>query len=139
MSEVDETYLKLLDLALKKLPKKAESGRRLENLSLDIVVAGKRTVINNFKEIAELLNRDPKHIAKFLLKELAAPGIFEGDKFVIQMAVPKTKLAMALQRYIKTYVLCPVCGAPDTVLVREKRLVFMICTACGAKSSVQPL
>ena len=132
----DELYLKLLDKALDKLPRKGGSGRRLEDISLDIVVAGKRTVINNFREIAKLLNRDPRHLAKFILKELAVPGMFEDDKFIIQAQVPKIKLANVLQRYIKTYVLCPVCGAPDTVLVREKRLVFMICTAWGAKSSV---
>ncbi|MEM3439613.1 MAG: hypothetical protein QXG32_01685 [Candidatus Bathyarchaeia archaeon] len=32
--------------------------------------------------------------------------------------------------------MCPICKMPDTKLLKEKRLTFLICEACGAKSSV---
>jgi translation initiation factor 2 subunit 2 len=35
---------------------------------------------------------------------------------------------------VKDGVLCPVCGSPDTHLEKEKRMWFMVCEACGARS-----
>jgi translation initiation factor 2 subunit 2 len=48
-------------------------------------------------------------------------------------------LARLMQRYMENFVVCPVCKRPDTKIVREKRLSFLICEACGARSSVQQL
>ncbi len=139
MSTVDKRYLELLDRALKMLPPRTSSGRRLEDIQLKVIVAGKRTVIQNFRELCSILNREPSHVARFLLRELAAPGHIEGDALVIQGEFPRQRLIDILTRYIKNYVICPVCQAPDTILVKEKRMVFMVCTACGAKSSVKPM
>jgi len=33
-------------------------------------------------------------------------------------------------------VICPVCNRPDTQIVRERRLGFLQCDACGARSSI---
>ncbi|HEX7482192.1 MAG TPA: translation initiation factor IF-2, partial [Candidatus Bathyarchaeia archaeon] len=44
-----------------------------------------------------------------------------------------------LQRYLEGYVICPVCKRPDTKIVKEKRLSFLVCNACGAKSSIKQL
>ncbi|MCD6263176.1 translation initiation factor IF-2, partial [Candidatus Bathyarchaeota archaeon] len=38
--------------------------------------------------------------------------------------------------YTKRYVICPVCKRPDTRIVKEKRLAFLVCEACGARSSI---
>jgi translation initiation factor 2 subunit 2 len=37
------------------------------------------------------------------------------------------------------FVTCPVCKRPDTKIVKEKRLSFLVCNACGAKSSIKQL
>ena len=42
-------------------------------------------------------------------------------------------------RYLEGYVVCPVCKRPDTKIVKEKRLSFLVCNACGAKSSIKQL
>ncbi|MGN6709039.1 MAG: hypothetical protein ACTHKF_06800 [Candidatus Nitrosocosmicus sp.] len=42
-----------------------------------------------------------------------------------------------IDRYIKDYVICPVCGSPDTRTEKIKKLGFMICEACGARSSIK--
>ncbi|MCK5671550.1 translation initiation factor IF-2 subunit beta, partial [Candidatus Bathyarchaeota archaeon] len=41
-----------------------------------------------------------------------------------------------IEIYTNKYVLCPVCGRPDTNVVRDKRLSFLQCDACGARSSI---
>ncbi|MCD6369242.1 MAG: translation initiation factor 2 subunit beta, partial [Thermoproteales archaeon] len=75
----------------------------------------------------------------FLLKELAAPGSLEGNMAVIQGEFNYRRLNSLLQRYIKIYVFCPVCNNPDTFLIKDKRVYFLKCGACGAVSSVPPL
>ena len=42
-----------------------------------------------------------------------------------------------LHRYAKTYVICVTCQRPDTKLEKSKRLMFILCEACGARSPVK--
>jgi len=89
------------------------------------------------RQVAEALNRKPEHLLRFLSKELATAGGFEGDLAVFQGRFTPETLSRALNVYVRECVLCPVCGSPDTRIVREERLKFLICEACGAKSSVR--
>ena len=41
------------------------------------------------------------------------------------------------QIYLKDYVECPTCKSPDTKIEKEKRIAFLICEACGAKSPLK--
>ncbi|MHA1988975.1 MAG: translation initiation factor IF-2 subunit beta, partial [Promethearchaeota archaeon] len=44
-----------------------------------------------------------------------------------------------IESYVKEYVLCKECGKPDTKLIKEGRITFLKCEACGAKSSVKSI
>jgi translation initiation factor 2 subunit 2 len=44
-----------------------------------------------------------------------------------------------LESYVKGYVLCKECKKPDTKLIREDRITFLKCDACGAKSPVKSI
>jgi len=127
---VDELYHKLLERAYKVITPRVQ--RRQEIPKLKVQVLPKRTIILNFKEIAERLNRDPTHIAKFFLKELAVPGHIEGDQFVIYAERSERILEAVYERYIKFYVVCPVCNSIDTILEKQGRVYVLKCTACGA-------
>ncbi len=129
-SSVDELYFRLLERAYSVITPKVQ--RRQEIPRLKVQVLPKRTIILNFKEIAERLNRDPSHIAKFFLKELAVPGHIEGDQFVIYAERSQKILEAVYERYIKFYVVCPVCNSIDTILERQGRIYLLKCTACGA-------
>ncbi len=133
------TYEELLERALKALPKKPVSRKsRFKVPTPDIIVSGKRTFIQNFKQICDILNRDPKLVLRYLLKELAAPGTLEGTMAVIMGEHSRQMINALLQRFIKDYVICPICGEPDTILVKERKMMFIKCMACGAISSVRP-
>ncbi|RLF23961.1 MAG: translation initiation factor IF-2 subunit beta [Thermoprotei archaeon] len=132
-------YEELLKRALEQMPKQRAEATRFEIPKAKITVIGMRTVIHNFKEICERLNREPRHVLRFILRELATAGMFEGDVLVLQGKFSKGAIDRLIEIYAKNYVICPVCGAPDTKLIKEKRLMFMVCEACGAKSSVRPL
>jgi translation initiation factor 2 subunit 2 len=100
---------------------------------------GMRTIISNFNEVADVLNRDPQHILKFLTREMATAATFHDNRAVFQGKFKRDSFERLLQRYMEGFVTCPVCKRPDTKIVKEKRLSFLVCNACGAKSSIKQL
>lgn len=132
-------YETLLKRARSQLPQAVSKRERLEIPKLQYAVVGMRTIIHNFNEIAEVLNRDPQHLLKFLTGELATAALMQESRVIFQGKFPKETLERLLQRYMDTFVTCPVCKRPDTKIVKEKRLAFLVCAACGAKSSVRQL
>jgi len=139
MSSDFYTYEELLARAWSKLPKKRIHRERWQPPKPEVMISGKRTFIQNFNQICDYLNRDPKHLMRFILRELAAPGSIEGNMLVIQGEYSPQTINSILQRYIRIFVRCPVCKQPDTFLVKEKRMYFLVCAACGAKCSIPPI
>ncbi len=130
-------YESLLRRARSQIPEIASKRERLEIPKLQYVVVGMRTIIHNFKEVADVLNRDPQHLLKYLTGELATAATLQESRIIFQGKFPAETLERLLQRYMETFVVCPICKRPDTKIVREKRLSFLVCEACGAKSSVR--
>ena len=129
-------YEKLLEKAYEKLPKARESEERFVIPIADVSVQGTQTTIKNFSQIAQALRRDSTHLMKFLTKELAAPGS-SNDKAVFQAKLSQKIIQQKIESYVREYVICRECKRPDTKLVREDRLTFLVCEACGAKTSVK--
>ncbi|MHA1583557.1 MAG: translation initiation factor IF-2 subunit beta [Candidatus Baldrarchaeia archaeon] len=132
-------YEKLLDEAYAQLPKEVFERSRFEIPKVISFIEGKRTLIQNFKEIADTLNRDVKHVLKFFLRELATAGEIEGTRAVFKGQFSNHVLNEIVRRYAQLYVICPVCKKPDTRIVREGRFWFLVCEACGARTSIKPL
>ena len=132
-----ENYEQLLNEAYGKVKKQEGNGERFEIPKVEGHFEGKKTIITNFFQIASFLRRNPEHFQKFMLRELAASGQKEGDRLVLNMTVPSTKINQKIEQYVKEFVLCEQCGKPDTELVKEDRLSFIKCMACGAKHSVR--
>lgn len=61
-------YNELLDRAIEQLPTQARETKRFSVPKAYSIIQGNRTIIQNFGEIADAMNRDPHHILKFLLK-----------------------------------------------------------------------
>lgn len=132
-------YEELLKRACSQIPEVASKRERLELPILRHSVIGMRTVIQNFAEIAEALNRDPQHLLKFLTREMATAGMLQEARAIFKGNFSRETFERLIQRYMETFVVCPVCKRPDTKIVKEKRLSFLVCAACGAKSSVQQI
>jgi len=127
-------YLALLDRALSQVPAKLASGERFQMPRAKVMVIGNRTIIQNFKEIASTLNRQPEQFFNFLLHELGTAGSIEDTRAVLHGKFPKEKIDSLIEIYTKLYVICPVCKGVDTVLRKEGRVLMIHCTACGAIS-----
>ena len=132
-------YEELLESAYEKLPKIGEESDRFQIPKIESILQGNQTIITNFSQIAEALRRKPKHLLKYLTREFATPGGFDGTRATFQSKIPFRLMEKKLESYVKEYVLCKECKKPDTKLVREDRITFLKCDACGAKFSVKPI
>ncbi|MEJ5327238.1 MAG: translation initiation factor IF-2 subunit beta [Candidatus Bathyarchaeia archaeon] len=133
------SYDELLKRAYSQMPAVSVKRERLTLPRLLITTIGMRTIVSNFREVAEILDRDPQHILKFLTREMATAATYQDSRVIFQGKFQQDSLERLLQRYMEIFVVCPVCKRPDTKIVREKRLSFLVCNACGAKSSVKQL
>jgi translation initiation factor 2 subunit 2 len=129
-------YKQLLKRAHEKLPPEILKKGRFEMPIFQSYTVGMRTYVRNFKEVAESLRRDPQHVLKFLTKEMATAATTESGRAIFQGKFATDTLNLLLSRYADRFVKCPVCGLYDTKIVKERRLSFLVCEACGARSPV---
>lgn len=130
-------YEELLKRAEDKISKEMTTESRFKIPETSVLIQGNNTIITNFSEIVSGLGRDPKHLLKFLSKQLAAQGSLEGNRVSFLGKFTKDQIGNKIKLYAKTYVFCPVCGKPDTKLVEEGDLLKMKCEACGSKRFVK--
>ena len=130
-----EKLLKRLQGQLKNTSRKEAS--RLELPSPQIIWVGQRTIFRNFIEFPKALRRDPEKLLLYLNKELASAGYIAGERVIFLGRKEPSSFATLIDRYVKEYVICPVCGSPDTRTEKNKKLGFLLCEACGARSSVK--
>jgi translation initiation factor 2 subunit 2 len=136
---MDFRYDELLKRACAQMPEVSLKVERLELPRLFINTVGMRTIISNFNEVADVLDRDPQHVLKFLTREMATAATFHDSRAIFQGKFQRDSFERLLLRYMESFVICPVCKRPDTKIVKEKRLSFLVCNACGAKSSIKQL
>ena len=132
-------YEKLLEQAYQKVKQIDSSSDRFETPKIKGHFEGKKTILTNFFQIASHLRRNPEHFQKFILKELAASGQKEGDRLVLNTVVPSEKINLKVEQFVKQFVLCKECGKPDTEILKEDRLTYIHCLACGAKHPVSKI
>jgi translation initiation factor 2 subunit 2 len=129
-------YDELLRRAKKNMPQIAAASRFDMPLAVAVVVK-RQTVIKNFSDIAKTLRRDPRHIAKFLFRELAVPGSINGAELVLQGKLSSSIINQRIKDYADEYVLCKECGKPDTSMQKEGYIIIVKCEACGARRSLK--
>ncbi len=129
-------YDKLLKKAFMQIPERGEEKKRFEIPRLVGEVQGNKTFVKNFVDVVKTIRRDPKHVAKFLFKELATPGEIKDNQLILQRKLSNNLLNERFEDYIKRFVLCHECGKPDTRLVKEDRIWILECEACGARKAV---
>jgi translation initiation factor 2 subunit 2 len=131
-----ETYPDLLSRARSSLEKEAKksSTLRLELPGPEVIWVGNKTIFRNYAEFPKLLRRDPNRLLMYMAKELATAASIDGERAIFIGRKDRESFSQLIQRYMKDGVLCPVCGSPDTHLEKSKRLQFMVCEACGARS-----
>ena len=110
---------------------------RLEIPNPQVMWVGQRTIFRNFMEFPKALRREPEKLLLYLNKEMASAGYIAGDRVIFLGRKEPSSFGALIDRYVKDYVICPVCGSPDTRTEKSKKLGFLLCEACGARSSIK--
>lgn len=134
-----ENYEQLLDEAYAKIKPVESKIDRFEVPKVTGHIEGMKTIITNFKQICTYIRRNPEHVLKYILKELASPGAIKGDRLILTRKISSSLINEKIQMYIKDYVICKECKKPDTELISQDRIHFIHCLACGAKKSISKI
>ncbi len=133
-------YEELLKRARERMPKVVfSSKKRFEMPKASILIQGNKTIITNINNIANYLNRDVKHLVKFLAKELAASFTLEKGKAIFIGIYSTSAVNKKIELYVNEYVKCRECNSYDTELIKEDRIYYLHCLACGAKYPVKQI
>jgi translation initiation factor 2 subunit 2 len=130
MSDFD--YSSLLR-KVKSSVQKREEKKRFQIPKAEIIYEGKLTIIQNFRELVDAINRDEEHVYKYLLKQFGLSGEISDGRLILKGKPPEGSIEKAIQEYIRIYVQCYECGNFDTEIVRENRNEVVRCKACGAE------
>ena len=130
-------YEDLLDRARERIPKDISERSRWTMPQPDIMIEGSQTILRNFSEIVDAMDRDANHVYQFLINELGTSGTREQFRVMLKGRVPPKRIKEKIVAYVKTYILCEQCKAPDTRFIKEDRTTLLKCQACGATRPVR--
>lgn len=134
---VDDDYMSLLNKAEGAFSDSTEVQSRLKIPEPDVILEGKVTIVRNFQDIAELINRPAKNIMKHFTRELGIGVAQDGRRLIINKKVDANTIQLKIKEYMESYVICYECGSPDTEIQRIGRVDVLVCKACGAQHSVK--
>jgi len=130
-----ESLLKRLQSKTVNQTKKSTS--RIELPTPQIMWVGNKTIFRNFMDFPKVMRRDPEKVLLYLAKEFGSSAYIAGEKGIFVGKKEPSAFTSLFERYMKDYIMCPVCNSPDTKIERVKRLSFLVCEACGARSSMK--
>ena len=130
-------YNDLLTRARNQLPESVNIAERFEVPKVKGHLEGNKTIISNFNQITQTLGREPAHILKYLLKELATPGVIKSQMLILGTKASASRINEKIVNYAREFILCTDCGKPDTKLLMEGNLQMLKCTACGSKHQIK--
>jgi translation initiation factor 2 subunit 2 len=133
----DFEYDALLDRARDRIPKDISERNRWTMPPPEILVEGSQTILRNFAAIVDSMDRDPNHVYQFLVNELGTSGTREQVRVLFKGRIPPKRIKEKLVGYVKAYILCEQCRAPDTRFIKEDRTTLLKCQACGATRPVR--
>jgi translation initiation factor 2 subunit 2 len=130
-----DNYEALLEQAYEEV-KPVQECKRFEVLNVKGHHEGTRTIISNFSQVVTCIRRSADHFIKFLTKELASSAEISGDRLILSRKVSSKDVNDKIEKYVRTFVLCPKCKKPDTELCEEGGKSYLRCLACGEKYEV---
>ena len=130
-------YKELLEKARKETPLVVKQTERFEIPKVKGHFQGNKTILSNFFHIAYVLQREPVHLLKYVLKELATPGEMQKQLVALGRKISASSVNEKIEQYAKEFVFCKECGKSDTKIIKEGEFSFLCCMACGARQAVK--
>ena len=130
-------YDALLARARSKMPESVLVKERFELPKVVGRLEGAKTVISNLPQITQLLRRPIEQLVKYLLKELATPGMMKGTLFVLGAKIQASRINDKIRQFADEFVFCQKCGKPDTDIKKEGGFNVLVCSVCGERRPVK--
>src|SRR3989338_3056122 len=108
------SYEELLQKGIESMPKEVHAQERFEVPKVKGHIQGNKTVITNLNQIIGALRRNQEHFIKWMLKELAAQGRWDGPRFVFTRKLTAVMINSKINQYAEIFVFCYNCKKPDT-------------------------
>ena len=77
-------YRELLERTKSQLPSDVREHKRFAVPKPRSFIIGMRTILSNFKEICDALNREPRHVLKFFSGEMATAATMQRNRAIFQ-------------------------------------------------------
>ncbi|ABN70198.1 translation initiation factor 2 subunit beta (aeIF-2b) [Staphylothermus marinus F1] len=134
----DYKFEELLERAYSKLPARTVSKETFEVPRAEVMFVGGKTLILNFKQITDVINRDPKILQRYFVKELGVPAYMnESGQLILQGRFSSHVINRLIDLFVKKYVICPTCGSRFTKLIKKGKVFILKCEACGAETTLE--
>ncbi len=133
----DKDYEHLLDNVYSNLPEKSTSTERFEMPRFEYFTEGNKTIVKNFKAVADKLRREPAVMIKYLTKELAVPAEQQGERLVLARKLSGDIVNKKLEEFVNKFVMCKECKRPDTHIDDAHGFKQLVCESCGARASIK--
>ena len=106
--------------------------KKIKLIPPEIIIKDRKTIITNFDNFCQSINRDRNIVKNYLDKETKFASSFFGDTYQIKIDTmlkgPYVKNILTV--FIKSYVICADCKSNDTRLIRQKRATYTQCLTC---------
>ncbi|MCY0868870.1 MAG: translation initiation factor IF-2 subunit beta [Desulfurococcus sp.] len=131
------SYEELIERAYRKLGGVRGSSEVFEIPQASVLVIGDKTIIQNFKQIANVLNRDEDLLRRYFMKELNVPSsINPAGQLELKGRFNPSAINQLLSRFANMYVRCSTCGSMHTRLIKKGKVFLLRCDACGAETTL---
>ncbi len=99
---------------------------------------GQKTIILNLKDVSDALDRPQEALIRYFSIELNAQCKKESDstRVCINGTFTAEQLLGPQNTFIDTFVLCPKCQLPETMLTIRKDVLRHKCKSCGEKAPI---
>lgn len=97
------------------------------------------TQIQNLNAIASALNRPLEYLSRYFELELELRGAMDDRQRWFKLCdaeLSEQELVMVLDKFIRRFVLCYICGNPETALTLFQTYIAKECGACGQSTRV---
>ncbi|MEE8168812.1 MAG: TRAM domain-containing protein [Candidatus Hydrothermarchaeales archaeon] len=118
------------------MPAVLKEHSRFEMPMVQSIIQGKITVIQNLGEVSKAISRDADMVAKHLIMECGTSGVQNGQHLTLKGQFRQAQAQEKFEGFVKEFVLCGECGRPDTKIIKEGRIHFLKCEACGSKHAL---
>ncbi len=89
-------YESLLDRARDNIPQDLSSSARWKLPEPDVLIEGSQTIIRNFSDIVDMMDRDANHVYHFMQNELGTSGSREERRVLLKGRIPPKRIKQKL-------------------------------------------